>query len=251
MTNFNRGHGARPDGQVRFVDACTLKVTSHDWPFARTHAAQIDAHWQQRIGASPGLFNGRIYMMSGYEVQDGVLDGQLLQVEFKAFLYWKEHDRPDSTVFDVFGSALIRADDGTILLGRQKAGNLNAGLVYLPGGFIDPRDVDDEGYVDIAQNILREVEEETGLRARNLAVRDGFLITTIGQQVSIAMELIGDGDAATLQRRIATSLACEAEPELDDIVAVRSWEEAEALAAPVYAQVLLAHVFGAPVHKPD
>jgi 8-oxo-dGTP pyrophosphatase MutT (NUDIX family) len=250
MTKFT-GHTARQDGQVRYVDACSLKVTSHDWTFARTHAAEIDAHWQQRISASPGLFNGRIYMMSGCEVQDCTLAGQLLQVEFKAFLYWKEHDWPDRTVFDVFGSALIRADDGTILLGRQKAGNLNAGLVYLPGGFIDPRDVDDEGYVDIGQSILREVEEETGLRARSLAVRDGFLITTIGQQVSIALELVGYGDAATLQKRIADALASEAEPELDDIVAVRTWDEVEALAAPAYAQVLLAYLLDARRQRPD
>jgi 8-oxo-dGTP pyrophosphatase MutT (NUDIX family) len=237
----------RYEGQVRYADTCTLTVTGAEWPFARAHALEIDAYWQQRTSANPGFFNGRIYMMSDYEIRDAAFEGRLLQVEFKAFLYWKNHGWPDRTVFDVFGSALIRADDGAILLGRQRAGNLNAGLVYLPGGFIDPRDVDDEGRVDIGQSILREVEEETGLHAHSLGVSDGYLITTIGQQVSIALEIIGDGDAATLQDRIAGALASDAEPELEEIVVVRKWDEAELLPMPSYAQVLLAHLFGAPL----
>ncbi len=78
-----------------------------------------------------------------------------------------------------------------------------------------------------------------------LGVRDGFLVTTIGAQISIAVELVADGDAETVQRRIREVLAAEAEPELDEIVAVRDWDQVEALPVPAYAQVLLAYLLHA------
>ncbi len=230
--------------RVRPVSECELVVTHDVWPFAVAQAAEIDAFWQRRTAENAALFNGRIFMLSRYEIVAGRFTGWLVPVEFKAFLFWKESGCPDRSIFDVFGSALIRADDGAILLGRQKSG-INAGLIYLPGGFIDQRDVDADGRVDISASVLREIEEETGLGGRQLAVRDGFLVTTIGSQVSIAVELVGDGDADTLQQRIREALASEAEPELDQIVAVREWAEVEALPVPAYAQVLLAYLLDA------
>jgi ADP-ribose pyrophosphatase YjhB (NUDIX family) len=231
-------------GQVRYVDSCTLVVTHDAWPFAEAHAAEIDAFWQLRTAENATLFNGRIFMLSSYRIHAGRFSGRLVPVEFKAFLFWKERGCPDRSVFDVFGSALIRADDGAILLGRQKSG-INAGLIYLPGGFIDQRDVDEAGEVDISASVLREIEEETGLGRWQLGVRDGFLVTTIGAQISIAVELVADGDAETVRQRIREVLAAEAEPELDEIVAVREWAEVEALPVPAYAQVLLAYLLHA------
>jgi 8-oxo-dGTP pyrophosphatase MutT (NUDIX family) len=228
--------------QVRFLQDCDLTVSSEPWTFAIENAAAIDAHWQRRRLDNPSYFNGRIYMLARHTIAGSVFSGTLLPVDFKAFLYWKENGHPDTTVCDVFGSALIRSGDGAILLGRQRAGNLNAGLVYLPGGFIDPRDVDGAGCVDIRASVLREVEEETGLLARTLAVSDGYLITTVGPQVSIAVELVGDGDAVQMMAFMRDAVAHEAEPELDGIVAVRAIGDLEPLPIPEYARVLLGHV---------
>lgn len=228
--------------EVTSVEDCDLRVTDRVWPFAADRASEIDAHWQRRCAESPSLFNGRVYMLSSYKIADGRLTGALFPVEFKQFLYWKDQGGPDASVYDVFGSALIRSSDGAILLGRQRAGNVNAGLVYLPGGFIDSRDTSSDGRVDLRASVLREVREETGLAPRMLAASDGYLVTTVGRQVSIAVELIGDADAATLQDRIRHTFGEEAEPELEDIVVVRSWDEVAALPVPHYARVLLAHL---------
>lgn len=227
---------------VSFVEDCCLTVSDGAWVFALQNAQAIDAHWQHRTAKNPSYFNGTIYMLAEHTIAGGVFSGTLLPVEFKAFLYWKENGQADTTVCDVFGSALIRSGDGAILLGRQRAGNLNAGLVYLPGGFIDPRDADAEGRVDIRASVLREVEEETGLLARTLAVSDGYLITTVGRQVSIAVELIGDGDAARMMAFMRDAVAHEAAPELEEIVAVRTLADLDPLPMPNYAQVLLGHV---------
>ncbi len=228
--------------RVDFVEACDLTVGDAVWAFARENANAIDAHWQRRTTENPSYFNGRIYVLAQSRLQDRVFTGQLIAAEFKAFLYWKETAQTDTSVCDVFGSALIRSGDGAILLGRQRAGNLNAGLVYLPGGFIDPRDRDDEGRVDIRASALREVEEETGLKAHTLAVSEGFLITRVGQQVSIAVELVGDRDAAGMMAFMRDAVAHEAAPELEEIVAVRTVADLDPLPMPEYAQVLLRHV---------
>jgi ADP-ribose pyrophosphatase YjhB (NUDIX family) len=228
--------------RVTYVEACDLTVSDAAWAFARENFAAIDAHWQRATLENPSYFNGRIYVLAQSRLEDGVFSGQLIAAEFKAFLYWKETGQTDMSVCDVFGSALIRSGDGAILLGRQRAGNLNAGLVYLPGGFIDPRDRDEEGRVDIRASVLREVEEETGLRAHTLAVSEGFLVTTVGQQVSIAVELVGDGDAGQMMAFMRDAVAHEAAPELDEIVAVRTAADLEGLPMPEYAQVLLRQV---------
>lgn len=227
---------------VSFVEDCNLTVSDAVWAFASQNAEAIDAHWQHCTEENPSYFNGTIYMLADHAIAGGIFSGTLLPVEFKAFLYWKENGQTGTAACDVFGSALIRSGDGAILLGRQRAGNLNAGLVYLPGGFIDPRDADAEGCVDIRASVLREVEEETGLLACTLAVSDGYLITTVGRQVSIAVELIGDGEAARLMAFMRDAVAHEAAPELEEIVAVRTLADLDPLPMPDYAAVLLRHV---------
>jgi ADP-ribose pyrophosphatase YjhB (NUDIX family) len=230
------------DPEVTPVGTCILKAGAGTWEFARSHAGQIDAHWQRRSASNPAFFNGRIYMLADYRISGGTFAGELIQVEFKQFLYWKDTGCPDKTVFDVFGSGLIRSRDGAVLLGRQRPGNLNEGLVYLPGGFIDPRDTDEEGRVDIRASVLREVQEETGLDQDLLTVRDGVLVTTIGQQVSIAVDLVSGEDGQSLQARVRRALSGVGDSELDDVILVRSLRDLAGSKVPEYADVLLRRV---------
>jgi 8-oxo-dGTP pyrophosphatase MutT (NUDIX family) len=228
-----------PRGRVVRAECCELAVGGRGWPFARENAAEIDAHWQRRTAQCPGYFNGRIFMLTRYTLHDGVLRGELTEVEFKQFLYWRDMGEPDTSVFDAFGSALIRSSDDAVLLGRQRPGNINSGLAYLPGGFIDTRDVDAAGRVDIRASILREVEEETGLATHELAACDGFLVTLIGQQISIAVEILADVPARELVRRLGARIAADPGSELEEILAVRTRADLASLAMPGYARLLL------------
>lgn len=234
---------AGPD--VRHVGKCILTHSKRAWDFARSQADQIDAHWKLRVAANPAFFNGRIYMLADYRITGDTLAGELMEVEFKQFLYWKENGFPDKAVFDVFGSGLIRSREGAVLLGRQRSGNLNEGWVYLPGGFIDPRDADADGRIDIRASVLREVQEETGLGPDQLTVRDGFLVTTIGQQLSIAVDLISKDDAPSLRARVMRALAGDSDCELDWVVTVTTPQDLANLKVPAYAETLLRHVLAA------
>lgn len=209
------------------------------WRFAIDNQRAIDSHWQKRAAEMPGFFNGTIYMLASHEMAEGRFAAVLRPVEFKSFLYWRETGYPDAGLIDVFGSALIRSVEGHVLLGRQRAGNVNSGLSYLPGGFIDGRDVAEDGSVDIAASILREVWEETGIDPADLERVPGFILTQSGPQVSIAVELRSPLRSDDLRAAMLAAIAREADPELDDIVVVRSGADIASIPMPRYATALL------------
>ncbi|MEQ1672861.1 MAG: NUDIX hydrolase, partial [Hyphomicrobium sp.] len=167
----------RAQDSVRKIATCALRVGDGVWTYAEEHAGVIERDWQLAARVRPSYFNGVIHLLDQLSDVDGVLCGRLLRTDFKSYLYWRTAGFPDTGVRDGFGSALIRSADGAILLGRQRAGNVNGGLAYLPGGFIDARDVDAGGGIDIAASIIRELAEETGLRREDVTIEPGFLVT--------------------------------------------------------------------------
>lgn len=220
------------------IASCRLVVTNTPWPFAEVHAAAIDAHWTARISRTPGFFNGTILVLADERQNAARYEAELRPVAFKAFLYWRDHGCPQAGIRDVFGSAIVRTSDGMLLLARQRAGNLNSGLTYFPGGFIDPRDVSAEGVVEIEASVRRELEEETGLGPHDLRRAPGILLTRTGAQVSIGIELHTSLDAAALGARVSAFIAADANSELEEAVFIRSRDDLARFAMPDYARLI-------------
>lgn len=229
-----------PDGVTR-VDACRLAVVPGRWRYADEHADAIDRLWLVRKAERPQLFNGRIVLISGAGIADGCLTAGFTETDFKSYLHWREAGFPATGLRDGFGSALIRSAEGHLLYGRQRTGHVNAGLMYPPGGFIDPRDIRSDGVIDIAASIAREVAEETGLAAADFVPGGGYWVTVSGPHVSIARELRSRLPAAELVARIARFLAADPDPELAETVVVRRPGDVEA-SAPEFARLLAAAV---------
>jgi 8-oxo-dGTP pyrophosphatase MutT (NUDIX family) len=232
--------------RVLSLKRCELGVSEDPWPFAEDNRAAIEAHWARRKAENPHFFNGQIHLLREFVIEGECLSGRLLRTDFKSFLFWRETGERDRSVLDAFGSALIRSRDGAIVLGCQRAGNINAGLSYLPGGFIDARDVDASGLVDIRASVLREVTEETGLTPADLSVGPNYLVTFCGQQVSIAVEIRASCEAAPLVSRIRRYLESDPSSELEDVVVVRTSSDVAALAVPAYARALLKTLLTSP-----
>ena len=232
---------------VFHVASCRLFVGARTWDWASENRDAIDAHWQRRHCENPAIFNGIIHLMVRSSVRDGVFEAEFLRSDFKSYLYWREMGFPDAGVRDGFGSALIRSREGHVLLGRQSAGNINAGIAYLPGGFIDARDVDAAGSIAIAASVMRELLEETGLGAECVDLRPGVHITHYGALTSLALEVLSPLDAISLRSSLLDFIAGDAKSELDDIVIVRCIADLEGSAAPVhaYARQLLTTVLPA------
>lgn len=212
-------HFKQRRGVVRVAD-CRLQLGSCQWEFARERREEIQENWRRRTAENPALFDGRVLMMRPPSIAEQVLTAELVEVDFKAYLFWRDSGFPDAGLFDGFGSALIRSREGHVLLGRQRGGNLNAGLVYLPGGFIDGRDVLSGGLVDIDASIARELKEETGLGAEAFSRAPGYLVTLCGPQISIAVEYRSVLSAQELRLKMLSAIAKQSEPELSDIVIV-------------------------------
>lgn len=232
------------DAACERIAQCTLTVSGDAWPFAEERKSEIEAYWEASRAKRPKLFNGVIFVVANCELAAGTFSGALLRTDFKSFLYWKESGYPDTSVCDAFGSAVIRSAEGHLLFGRQTGGNLNSGMVYPPGGFIDARDVS-EGRVDIDASIARELIEETGLRAADLERAPGYLLTRAGALTSIAIEWRSALAAEALRERILQHVRSQPVPELADVVIVRGRAATDAADMQPYARAIVGRLFAA------
>jgi 8-oxo-dGTP pyrophosphatase MutT (NUDIX family) len=227
-----------PEGVTK-LSSCALRVSSARWSFAHENAEAIDAHWAEAKRSNPNYFNGVVYLVDDVAISDGALQASLLKTEFKSYLYWRANGFPPAGVLDGFGSALIRSDDGHIMLGRQRAGNVNGGQAYAPAGFIDGQDVDAEGLIHIERSALREVAEETGIDAGAITKDDGFYLTRSGPQLSMAVPLRARMTTAEFVSRAEQHIRASHNSELDAIIPVAGLHDVENLPMPRYMRVLL------------
>jgi hypothetical protein len=221
------------------MQACALKTIGGAWPFARKNSKAIDTNWIEAAKRNSGYFNGTVYLARDVRFGDGTLEASFIKTEFKSYLYWRTQGFPEAGVLDGFGSALIRTSDGCIILGRQKAGNVNGGLAYPPSGFIDGRDIQPDGSIDIAKSTVREVFEETGIKGATLTRGAGFYLTRSGAQLSIAVPFSIAMTAKEFVQAASRHIADTPDPELDEVIAVASLGDIAHLAMPAYARLLL------------
>lgn len=220
-----------PEGVTRVLSA-DVRHVPRSWPYVEARADDVAHHWQRRVAENPGFFNGRILLTTRAEIVGERLLVEVATIDFASFLYWREQGYPDASVADGFGSALILSSDGGLMLARQRGGNLNSGLVYPPGGFMDPRDVADDGTIDLANSIRREIAEETGLDAAKLVQEPGYLVSRDGLQIAICGLFRAASTADDLQRQMDEGLANDPERELAEIIVVRRLADTEPLPMP-------------------
>lgn len=229
-------------GEARLMAArvLDLRLSGDRWDFAARHDAEIAAHWARRSVENPHYFNGVVLMLADFALtDDGGFSGRFIRTDFRSFLYWRETGQPARTVRDTVGTALIRSREGHVLLCQQRPGHLNTGFTTPPGGFIDARDVDGDGTVDVVRAVQREIAEETGLGAEHLGREPGFLVAVAGPLVSIAVPWRSDLAAADLVAHASRHIASEAEGELARVLALPADEALDTLTMPDYARVLL------------
>jgi hypothetical protein len=232
-------------GQTLKVDGCRLRIDSKPWAFALTNAAAIADHWQSVRVSNPAYFNGVVQILTEHRIDNGVFDARFATTDFASFLYWRRQRFPGKGVRDCFGAAVIRSVEGHILLGRQSAGNLNAGLAYCPGGFIDTCDIKADGTIDIDGSIGREITEETGLVVSTLTRTPGYLIAAAEASVAIGVEFRSELSADALRAQIHRTIAGEPNAELAEIIIVRQPDDLVGVPTTSYVRPLIHALFGA------
>jgi 8-oxo-dGTP pyrophosphatase MutT (NUDIX family) len=232
-----RSNGLTRVFAVRDVD---LRVVDGTWDFADGHRTEIDEHWARRAAEAPGFFNGIVHLLTHHAVSsDGVLSARYIRTDFKSFLYLRETGWRDSGVADSFGSALIFSSDGHLLLGRQRHGNLNAGLCYPPSGFIDADDVAADGVIDISHSAQREIVEETGLDPGFLRRVDGYIVTLVGPVVCIGVPWRAPWSGETLLQVATRYIEKDPNSELAGVLLAQPGTDAGHLPMPDYARAMI------------
>jgi 8-oxo-dGTP pyrophosphatase MutT (NUDIX family) len=229
------------DASIVRLDRVALSYAPQPWRFADARRADIDRHFAQMQRAKPALWNGRVLLLHRYRIDGNGLDGAFLETDFASFMAWRDWGFPEAAVTNCFAMGALRGTDGAYLLGLMGPHTAAAGKVYFPSGTPDPHDVAGDA-VDIAANLRREVEEETGLTAADLDADAGWSGVVDGPRIALMKVLQAREPAPALRERIRAHLAQEQEPELADMVIVRNLADLDARMPP-FVTAFLKHVW--------
>jgi 8-oxo-dGTP pyrophosphatase MutT (NUDIX family) len=203
------------------LDQLEMRFAPRPWPFASDRRAEIDACFARLQREKPGLWNGRVLLMHHHAISAGKLHGDFLETDFASMLAWRAFDFPDKTIKACFAVSALHTADGAFLLGLMGPHTANGGQLYFPTGTPDPDDVRGDK-VDFDGSLLRELAEETGLGPADVSVTPGWHALLAGPRMPLVKMLHASQPAESLRARILAYLAREEEPELADVVIVRS-----------------------------
>jgi len=221
------------------VKSITAHRLDQPWPWAEEHRRLIESHWAGLTRSNPALYNGRILVRRGQSLREGSLSLDYVETDYASFIAFRDHGFPDPTSGNGFAMAALRSADEVYLLGRMADHTANAGKVYFPSGTPDPGDVRSDGTVDLAGSVVRELEEETGLRSEDLELTDSWVATFAGARTAMMREVRVRAPADAVRERIREFLRREERPELDDIRIVRSTADIDPEAMPPFMQAYL------------
>jgi 8-oxo-dGTP pyrophosphatase MutT (NUDIX family) len=233
--------GGAAAARVVPVAALELAYEPRQWEFAQARRREIDAHFAALRRERPQLWNGRVLLLHRAALADRAFRGAYLETDFASFVAWRDWGFPSAAMHNCFGMGAVRGSDGGFILGRMSAHTANAGRIYFPSGTPDPDDIVD-GAVDLEGSVRRELEEETGLTAADVTADPGWCTVFAGPRIA-QMKLFRAADPApALRARILERLARVPQPELADILIVRSRADFDALMPP-FVTAFLEHVW--------
>ena len=242
----------RHSARIRRVPAVRARLHGQGWPWAEAHADAIAAHWEQRTRARPRLFNGRVLVVGDLSpAPGGTLDAAFLEVDYAALLTWLDLGSPEAGVLNGFAMGALQGADGAYVLGLMAAHTANAGRIYFPAGTPDLTDVKPDGTVDLAASVVRELEEETGLRPEEYQVGEGWILAQAGGLLAFLKPVRLWKSAEAARSAVLANLAAQPEPELADIVIARGPEDIDAARMPDFLRLFLADAFARPGGGPD
>ncbi|MBV9113446.1 MAG: NUDIX hydrolase [Hyphomicrobiales bacterium] len=230
--------------QARIIQLARIEAVfaPREWAFARERESEIKAHWATLKARSPTLFDGRVLLQYERRMEGGVFRARYLATDYSAFIAWRDFGWPDKNIINGFSMAALRAKDGAFLLGEMAAHTANPGKIYFAAGTPDLDDITPSGEVDLIGNLLRELEEETGLTLSEVNVGDGWTAVFEGQLTAFMRPVTLDMDAQAARALILSRLADQAHPELADVHIVRSVGEIDEARMPPFGSAYLRHM---------
>jgi len=231
------------NGTIVRLSRVDARVEPYDWAFARENAEQIAAHWAKISAGKPAMFNGRVMLQHRAAIRDGVFEAGYFEVDYAAFMTWRDAGHPGPVIRNGFAMAALRANDGAFLCGKMGDHTANAGRVYFAAGTPDREDARADGTLDLAGSVTRELSEETGLRLDELNVGEGWTALIEQGRVAFMREVGVDLPADEARALMLERMKTLEEEELSDIVIVRDLAEMKNHDMPPFMRRYLAHIF--------
>ncbi len=232
------------DGTIVTLSRIEAVVEPYDWVFARQQAAEIDAYWSRISAGKPAMFNGRVMLQHRAAIADGVFRAGYFETDYAAFMSWRDFGHPGPIVRNGFAMAALRAADGAFLCGRMGEHTANPGKVYFAAGTPDRSDVRPGGTLDLAGSVTRELCEETGLTSEEIVVGEGWAAVILTGRIAFMRPVSVPLDAETARALMLARIAEQDEPELSDIVIIRSLADCDRYDMPPFMRPYLAHIYG-------
>ncbi|SIQ25149.1 NUDIX hydrolase [Bosea sp. TND4EK4] len=231
------------EGRIVALDRVEARLVPCDWVYARENEAAIAAHWADISAGKPAMFNGRVLLQHTASIRDGVFQAGYFETDYAAFMAWRDAGFPGPTVRNGFAMAALRASDGAFLCGKMGGHTANPGKVYFAAGTPDRSDVRADGSVDLGGSVTRELAEETGLRAEDVTVGEGWTALIETGRVAFMRPVGIDLPAQAARELMLERMMSLEDEELSDIVIVRDMADSEKHDMPPFMRRYLAHIF--------
>jgi len=224
------------------LDHLRLTTTDTPWPLAVSNAQAIADHFEHRRNGNPAFYDGQIFVLRQLRRELDAIAGSFSLERFSAFLFWRDGLGTDSAALDGFATAVVRSIEGHVLVGRAALDTLNAGRIYLPGGFIDARDRRPDGTIDIDASVARELAEETGLDVARLTRVPGYIVARHSRHCCFSIEYRSPLPAETMIESVRRGLPHAGDGELTEVVAIRDADDLARYDVLAHARFLVSHV---------
>lgn len=224
MNSPNVTLGRPAEAEIHEIARADFTVSDEPWEFSRRRRTEIDAVFDEMKAKNPALWNGRVLLFRDCVFPGAALTGQAFETDYASFCAWHAWQRPDAGITNVFAAAAVEGSDGGFLLGRMGPHTANAGHIYFPCGTPDPEDVSG-AVVDLEQSARRELLEETGLNAANFDMRPGWTAVSIGPFLALFKRMRASRPIEDVAAQAISFLDWQNQPELSEIVVVRTIED--------------------------
>ncbi|HMN51945.1 MAG: NUDIX hydrolase [Xanthobacteraceae bacterium] len=208
--------------KITRLNEIDVRLEPREWRWATDNRNDILAHFERMRAQRPGMWNGRVLLVHRWQIDGEVLRAAMFETDFASLVTHRAFGFPDEGIFHCASGGVLRTTDGAFVLGVMGLDTANAGRIYFPAGTPDPGDIREDGSVDLAANLVRELDEEAGLIPGEYTVTPGWTAVNAGSRLALLREIDLPLEAEALAEKIRGNIAKQRVPELADVVIVRT-----------------------------